>query len=57
MDVNVNAVIREQLESFIPMGRQGKVSELDCVVSFICSADASHVTGQTINVDGGARLD
>lgn len=48
---------REQLESFIPMGRQGDVSELAAVVSFVCSADASYVTGQTINVDGGARLD
>jgi NAD(P)-dependent dehydrogenase (short-subunit alcohol dehydrogenase family) len=48
---------RQQLESFIPMGRQGKVSELAAVVSFMCSSDASYVTGQTINVDGGARLD
>lgn len=48
---------REQLKNFIPMGRQGKVSELAAVVSFVCSSDASYVTGQTINVDGGARLD
>ncbi len=48
---------KEQLENFIPMGRQGKVSELAAVVSFVCSADASYMTGQTINVDGGARLD
>ncbi|MEH6570747.1 MAG: SDR family NAD(P)-dependent oxidoreductase [Halioglobus sp.] len=48
---------REQLESFIPMGRQGNVSELASVVSFMCSKDASYVTGQTINVDGGARMD
>jgi NAD(P)-dependent dehydrogenase (short-subunit alcohol dehydrogenase family) len=48
---------REQLEEFIPMGRQGDVSELASVVSFVCSKDASYVTGQTINVDGGARLD
>ena len=48
---------RQQLENFIPMGRQGKVSELAAVVAFMCSADASYVTGQTINVDGGARLD
>jgi NAD(P)-dependent dehydrogenase (short-subunit alcohol dehydrogenase family) len=39
------------------MGRQGDVSELASVVSFMCSKDASYVTGQTINVDGGARLD
>jgi NAD(P)-dependent dehydrogenase (short-subunit alcohol dehydrogenase family) len=48
---------KQQLENFIPMGRQGRVSELAAVVSFVCSADASYVTGQTINVDGGARLD
>ncbi len=48
---------RQQLENFIPMGRQGRVSELAAVVSFVCSPDASYVTGQTINVDGGARLD
>jgi NAD(P)-dependent dehydrogenase (short-subunit alcohol dehydrogenase family) len=48
---------REQLQDFIPMGRQGEVSELASVVSFMCSKDASYVTGQTINVDGGARLD
>ncbi len=48
---------RQQLENFIPMGRQGKVAELASVVSFMCSSDASYVTGQTINVDGGARLD
>lgn len=49
--------VKQQLEDFIPMKRQGKVSELAAVVSFVCSDDASYVTGQTINVDGGARLD
>jgi 3-oxoacyl-[acyl-carrier protein] reductase/meso-butanediol dehydrogenase/(S,S)-butanediol dehydrogenase/diacetyl reductase len=48
---------KEQLEEFVPMGRQGNVSELASVVSFVCSKDASYVTGQTINVEGGARMD
>lgn len=52
-----DGAFKQQLENFIPMGRQGKVSELAAVVSFVCSSDASYVTGQTINVDGGARLD
>ena len=52
-----DGAFKQQLEEFIPMGRQGKVSELASVVSFMCSQDASYVTGQTINVDGGARLD
>ena len=48
---------KQQIEEFVPMGRQGDVSELASEVSFVCSPDASYVTGQTINVDGGARLD
>jgi NAD(P)-dependent dehydrogenase (short-subunit alcohol dehydrogenase family) len=48
---------KEQLQNFIPMGRQGDVTELASLVSFMCSKDASYVTGQTINVDGGARMD
>ena len=52
-----DGAFKQQLKEFIPMGRQGDVSELASVVSFLCSQDASYVTGQTINVDGGARLD
>lgn len=52
-----DGAFKAALDDFIPMGRQGKVSELASVVSFVASDDASYVTGQTINVDGGARLD
>ena len=52
-----DGAFQQSLEEYIPMGRQGKVSELAAVVSFVCSDDASYVTGQTINVDGGARMD
>ena len=52
-----DGAFQQSLEEYIPMGRQGRVSELASVVSFVCSVDASYVTGQTINVDGGARMD
>lgn len=37
----------------IPLGYAGKASDIANVVSFIASDDASYITGQTINIDGG----
>lgn len=41
----------------IPLGRQGLPSEQAAAVAFLIGSDASYITGQTINVDGGARMD
>jgi 3-oxoacyl-[acyl-carrier protein] reductase len=37
----------------IPLKRFGKPSEVASVIRFLCSADASYITGQTITIDGG----
>jgi 3-oxoacyl-[acyl-carrier protein] reductase len=37
----------------IPLQRVGEPDDIADVVSFLCSADARYVTGQTIFVDGG----
>ena len=37
----------------IPMKRYGRPEELTAAVSFLCSEDASYITGHTIPVDGG----
>ena len=37
----------------IPLKRFGQPSEVATVIRFLCSADASYITGQTITIDGG----
>jgi 3-oxoacyl-[acyl-carrier protein] reductase/meso-butanediol dehydrogenase/(S,S)-butanediol dehydrogenase/diacetyl reductase len=56
LDVPADAP-RKGTISRIPMGRQGDVAEQAAAVAFLASDDASYITGQTLNVDGGLRMD
>ena len=37
----------------IPTGRIATIEEIANTVKFLCSEEASYITGQTINVNGG----
>ena len=50
--VHTEATRRSYLQ-LIPMKRYGRPEEIAAAVSFLCSADASYITGHTIPVDGG----
>ena len=36
-----------------PLGRLGKLSEVADLVVYLCSDEASYVSGTTVSVDGG----
>jgi 3-oxoacyl-[acyl-carrier protein] reductase len=45
--------VRARSEASIPMRRYGRPEEFGAVVGFLCSPEASYVTGTTVLVDGG----
>lgn len=53
LDRDGDPATRAKMESWVPMNRYGKPSEVGQVVAFLCSDAASYITGQAIPVDGG----
>ena len=51
MDDQKNALIQS-----IPLGRMGTATELAKTVSFLASEEASYITGENINVNGGLYM-
>ena len=45
--------IKNKLNSSIPLGRLGKPEDVANLVCFLVSDEATYITGQTFNVDGG----
>lgn len=43
----------DRIKQMIPMARIGRPEEVAKVVRFLCSEDASYVTGQVIGINGG----
>jgi 3-oxoacyl-[acyl-carrier protein] reductase/meso-butanediol dehydrogenase/(S,S)-butanediol dehydrogenase/diacetyl reductase len=41
----------------IPLGRQGVPEEQAAAIAFLAGPDAAYITGQTLNVNGGLRMD
>ncbi|WP_175638388.1 SDR family NAD(P)-dependent oxidoreductase [Metabacillus schmidteae] len=41
----------------IPMGRPGEVSEIASAISFLASEEASYITGEEIDINGGSHMD
>jgi len=46
----------EQLSNYQPMGRMGKPDEVAALALYLCSDEASFITGQAFPIDGGVLM-
>ena len=48
--------VKEEMLKQVPLGRPGLPDDVAGVVAFLCSEDASYITGEIIRVDGGMAM-
>ena len=48
--------VKEQFTSVIPMRKGGRPEDVANAIAFLCSEDASYITGEVIRVDGGLAM-
>lgn len=48
--------VQEASRSRIPVGREGEVTDVAALVSYLCSDEAGYVTGATIDINGGSFM-
>jgi len=52
----VSEELRDYYLGLTPLKRHGTAEEVAATIAFLCSPDASYVTGQTIAIDGGITM-
>lgn len=53
MTASIGAEMKDGLLRAVPLGRIGRAEEVAAAVLFLCSDEASYITGQTLRVNGG----
>lgn len=56
MTQDMPAEVLSQRLSEIPLGRMGEPEEVAAVVAFLCSNDASYLTGVSVEISGGRHM-
>lgn len=47
----------EEIRAQIPLRRPAEPEEIAAVIAFLCSDEAGYITGETVSVNGGIRMD
>ncbi len=50
-------VFDRQIKTRVPLGRPQTSEDIGYAVAFLVSAEAKNITGQTLNINGGSRMD
>jgi 3-oxoacyl-[acyl-carrier protein] reductase len=53
MTTSIQGDMKEGMLKAIPLGRVGRAAEVAAAVVFLCSDEASYITGETLRVNGG----
>jgi 3-oxoacyl-[acyl-carrier protein] reductase len=56
VQIGIPEQIRSNLSAVVPLGRAGTPAEAAGAVAFLCSRWSDYVTGQVLNVSGGAMI-
>ncbi len=54
INADMPEAVKQQMAARIPLGRYGEPEEIAAVVAFLCSDDASFITGGIYTIDGGS---
>ena len=55
-DQDERAKMFQKLSEYQPIGRMGQPEEIAALATFLCSDEASFITGSAYDVDGGTML-
>jgi 3-oxoacyl-[acyl-carrier protein] reductase len=56
MTTSITPEMKEGMLKAIPLGRTGRADEVAAAIVFLCSDEASYITGQTLRVNGGMYM-
>ncbi|MCM3700827.1 SDR family NAD(P)-dependent oxidoreductase [Paenibacillus macerans] len=54
---SLDRVTADSVIASIPMGRPGETEEIASAIAFLASAEASYITGEEIDINGGSHMD